>query len=63
MHVNALHDDFASGPYPGGTYRVLDQIVDYSSLTASGDSWIDMHGTATNVRNDALGSGVAFRVN
>jgi len=53
-NVNSLHDLFSDGPYHGGTYRVVDEIVDYSSLTASGDSWIDLRGTATNISDDAL---------
>jgi hypothetical protein len=60
--VNALDSAFEDGPYPGGTYKVYDQMLDYGSHTATGDSWIDLRGTATNVTDGELGSGVAFRV-
>jgi hypothetical protein len=58
--VNALHALFEPGPYPGGNYVTEDRIVDFTNLAASGDSWIDARGTAENVGDGSLGSGVAF---
>ena len=62
--VNALDDVFElGGPGPGGNYLTAEELVDFGGLAQSGDSWIDLTGTATNIADGQLGSGVAFVVN
>jgi hypothetical protein len=60
--VNELNNAFAEGVYPGGNYtdEILD--LDYSAQTASGDSWLYLSGSAVNISDSALGSGVALLV-
>jgi hypothetical protein len=60
--VNDLHEFFTNGVFPGGNYtdEILD--LDYSAQTASGDSWLYLGGSAVNISDSALGSGVALLV-
>lgn len=60
--VNSLDDVFHAGPLPGGNYTALDVVIDYSELTAQQASTLTLYGSATNVSDSLLGSGVAFCV-
>jgi hypothetical protein len=61
--VNSLHNQFSSSlRYPGGSYKVDSFVLDYSALTASGNSFLELSGTAVNVSDSSLGSGVAIDV-
>ena len=59
-NVNALHDFFGTGRYPGGNYLAADRVIRFDSLTGTEDSWIDVRAVAMNVSDAALGSGVAI---
>lgn len=59
-NVNSLHNQFASGTYPGGNWTAYDADYDFSSQTQNGTSSMTLLGTALNISDSALGSGVAF---
>jgi len=61
-NVNSLHNQFGPGPFPGGNYLTFGQAVDFAAWTISGDSWVQLTATATNIGDGALGSGVGMRV-
>jgi len=60
--VNALHSLFGEGPYPGGDYTARTLVLDFSALAQDADSFVNLSGTAVNVADNALGSGVGMKV-
>lgn len=58
--VNALDASFGSGPFPGGNFLVVDELFDFSLLTAAGDSWVEARATTVNIGDGLYGSGVGF---
>lgn len=62
-NVNSLHSDFVEGEgYYGGIYTSYCGTLDYSALTAEGDSWLDVSGDAMNIGDNQLPSGVRVTV-
>lgn len=63
-NVNSLDTPFRDaealeGPSAwGGSCTVKEVVLDYSSLTQSGSSYLDLSGTAVNINDNVRGSGV-----
>ena len=61
-NVNSLHSQFEAGPFAGGNVVVAEGVLDYSIPAASSASYLHLTGTAVNVSDGYLGSGVALQV-
>ena len=60
--VNSLHSSFGAGMNPGGNATLDPVFLDYSTLTASGDSTLTIAATAVNISDGYLGSGARIEV-
>jgi hypothetical protein len=61
-NVNALHNQYGPGDFPGGNVVVKEGVLNYETLTQNGPSWLNFEATAKNVSDSALGSGVGIQV-
>ena len=58
QEVNALDGNFASGSLPGGNFKIFQDVIDTSAITATSSSSAQLSGSAINIADPDLGSGV-----
>jgi hypothetical protein len=60
--VNSLHSVFEEGEYPGGNRVVLEEMIDFTEIAETADVEVSVYGSAKNISDAALGSGVAIEL-
>ena len=58
LTVNGLHSSFVPGPLPGGNFQIYSENIDTSEMTAENEVTLSRFGSATNIADSLLGSGV-----